>query len=160
MQASGRGRNKPEVTWLPDPRSQLCSRQQRVPQFMALEIHFLFFLELFTSQFGHVYSACPRVHVCVHAHTLTLLCQGLMIPKELPYYILSFSGARITRYCLSYGFSHIMVTSPMFLIEQDTTAPVFSHFHPDGNSLPTTNTHEASCSHLSSLLEAETAQPG
>lgn len=103
---------------------------------MALEIHFLFFPELFTSQFGHVYSACPSVHVCLHAHTLTLLCQGLMIPKEFPCYILSFNGARITRYCLSYGVSHITVTSPIFLIEQDTTAPVFSHFHPDGNSLP------------------------
>lgn len=83
-----------------------------------------------------MYSACPSVHVCLHAHTLTLLCQGLMIPKEFPCYILSFNGARITRYCLSYGVSHIMVTSPIFLIEQDTTAPVFSHFHPDGNSLP------------------------
>lgn len=142
------------------PAPSYVAGRQRVPQFMALEIHFLFFLELFTSQFGHVYSACPSVHVCVHAHTLTFLCQGLMIPKEFPYYILSFTGARITRYCLSYGVSYIMVTSPMFLIEQDTTAPVFSHLHPDGNSLPTMNTHEASCAHLLSLLEAETAQPG
>ena len=82
-----------------------------------------------------------------------------MIPKKFPCYILSFTGARIIRYCLWYGVSHIMVSSPMFLIDQDTAAPVFSHLHPDGNSLSTTNTHEAFYAHLSSLLEAETTQP-
>lgn len=98
--------------------------------------------------------------VCACTHTLTLLHQGLMILKEFPYYILSFTRSRITRYWLWDGVSHVMVSSPTFLIDQDIAAPVFSHLHPDGNSLSTTNTHEASSACFSSLLEAETTQPG
>lgn len=127
---------------------------------MTLEINFLFFPELFTSQFGHACRACPGMRACVHTHILTLLCQGLMIPKEFPYCVLSFTGARITRYCLWDCVSHITVSSPTFLIDQDTAAPVFSHLRPDGNSLSTMKTYEASSARLSSLLEAETAQPG
>lgn len=103
---------------------------------------------------------CTPKYACMHAHThiLTLLCS--MIPKEFPYHILSFTGARITRYCLWYGVSHIAVSSPVFLIDQDTAAPVFSHLHPDANSLSNTYTHEAFSAFLSSLLLAVSTQPG
>lgn len=65
------------------------------------------------------------VCACTHTHSLTLLCQHLIIPKEFPYYILSFTSASITRYCLWDGVPHTTVSSPTFLIDQDTAAPVF-----------------------------------
>lgn len=83
-----------------------------------------------------------------------------MTPKGFSYYILSFARARITRYCLGDCVSNVAVSRPKFLIDEDTAAPVFSHLHPDGNSLSTTKTHEVSSAHLLSVLEAETTQPG
>lgn len=63
-----KNRNKAWVAWFPDPSSQLCSEQQWVPQFRALEIHFLFSLELFTCPLW-AYIQCMPKHACMHAHT-------------------------------------------------------------------------------------------
>ncbi|RMC07634.1 hypothetical protein DUI87_17110 [Hirundo rustica rustica] len=53
---------------------------------------------------------------------------------------------------------HTVASIPVFLIDQDTASPVFSHLLSDGYSLSTKNTLVASSALLWPLLNAETAQ--
>lgn len=73
----------------------------------GLEIHFLFFLELFTSHCWHVgmVQCMPE-----HAYSLSLLCRNLMIPEEFPY-------------CIFTMFCHLPVLG-LSVIACDTAFPV------------------------------------
>lgn len=134
---------------------------------MSLEINFLLFPELVISQFGHMHSACPEVHGCMHTHrdtyTHSLSFISLGIPKELPYYMLSFPSAGITRSCLWHGVSIPWLQSLCFLLTRTLLVLCF----PTSPQMaihcllrtPTRGSSVASSALLLSLLEAETAQP-